>query len=621
MCSEIFMVFPWNKTTLSTIGQYKIVKELGRGSFGAVYMAMDQNLGVPVAIKALLLDNPSSLQEEARVLSELRHPNVAGFRQLFEKGGKWYMVIDFVDGGTLRDLIVSRKLYDGAPEVVTNRILTIAAGAAAGLGFAHSLGVIHQDVKPSNVMIGADATPKVTDFGLARARPKTSPAHGQSSDSAVVSVLGMTPAYCSPEQSLAQPVTAKSDSWSWGLTILEIFAGGVLWRSGVLAKEALAAYLGSGPPDHSLPWMPKELAELLERCFDPVPEKRPALAEVAIDVKAIDPKKYSVNPAELRSRQGRAGYPLERTVRFGDEQMEFVIIPPGEFMKGNPKERRAHQQPTKIDKPLYIARFTVTQRQWRAINGNLTPDLERMEDDAPVKGVKKPMVFVSWHECIEFISKFNKLELGEWLAVLPTGDQWEYACRAGSDTRYCFGDEVGSTNRNYDYDEFHNRLSAYAWYNKDGEYDIFGERRHLLPANRPTGLQPVGLKLPNAWGLFDLHGNVSEWCDDQLVRGGDWGSFADRCCSYSFEKPINGPGWKFNDIGFRIALILKPDPPKAPGFFWPGAVNLPASALSSKESAAPHSAGSPQISCPKCRARMVYTAAKCPQCGNRMVTS
>jgi serine/threonine protein kinase len=78
-------------------------------------MAVDQNLEVPVAIKALLLDNPSALKDEARVLSELRHPNVAGFRQLFEEGGKWYMVIDFVDGGTLRDLIVSRKLYDGAP--------------------------------------------------------------------------------------------------------------------------------------------------------------------------------------------------------------------------------------------------------------------------------------------------------------------------------------------------------------------------------------------------------------------------------------------------------------------------------------------------------------------------
>jgi serine/threonine protein kinase len=482
--------------TLSSIGQYKIVKELGRGSFGAVYMAMDQNLGAPVAIKTLLLDNPSSLKEEARVLSELRHPNVAGFRQLFEKDGKWYMVIDFVDGGTLRDLIVSRKLYEGGPEVVTNRILTIAVGAAAGLGFAHSLGVIHQDVKPSNIMIGPDTTPKVTDFGLARARPKTSPPPGKSLDSAVVSVLGMTPAYCSPEQSLAQPVTAKSDSWSWGLTILEIFTGGVLWRSGVLAKEALVAYLGSGPSDHSLPWMPNGLAEVLERCFDPVPEKRPTLAEVTNDLKAINPKKYSVNPAELRSRQGRAGYPLERAIRFGDEQMDFVMIPPGEFMKGNPKERMAHQQPTKIDQPFYMARFTVTQRQWRAINGKLTPDLERIEDDAPVKGVKKPMVFVSWHDCVQFISKFNKLELGNWVAVLPAGDQWEYACRGGSDTRYCFGDEVGLNSRNCEYDEYQTRLSAYACYNKDVEWNIFGGRR--FPANIATGLPPVGLKLPNA---------------------------------------------------------------------------------------------------------------------------
>ena len=189
-------------------------------------------------------------------------------------------------------------------------------------------------------------------------------------------------------------------------------------------------------------------------------------------------------------------------MQFGAEQMEFVIIPPGEFMKGIPNEKTAHQQPIKIDKPFYMGRFTVTQHQWKTINGKLTPDLERMEDDVPVKGLKKPIVFVSWHECMKFVSKFNEFVQGDWIAG---GDQWEYTCRAGCDTRYCFGDDVGSTNRNGDYDEFQSRLSAYAWYDKDGEYDIYGSRRHLLPANRATGLQPVGLKLPNAWGLFDMH--------------------------------------------------------------------------------------------------------------------
>jgi serine/threonine protein kinase len=160
-----------------------------------------------------------------------------------------------------------------------------------GSDFAHSPGVIHQHIKPSNIMIGADVTPKVTDFGLARARPKTSAPSDKSLNSAAVSVPGMTPAYCSPEQSLGQPVTAKSDTWSWGLSISEIFTGEVSWRSGVIAKEALAAYLDSGPPDRPFPWMPRGLAEVLERCFDPAPEKRPTLAEIAIDVRGIDPKK------------------------------------------------------------------------------------------------------------------------------------------------------------------------------------------------------------------------------------------------------------------------------------------------------------------------------------------
>jgi molecular chaperone DnaK len=261
--------------------QYELLAEIGRGGFGTVYKARDIHLDQYVAIKELMLENPTSLKEEAKVLSELRHKNIVGFRQLFPDGNRWYMVMDYVEGGSLARLVSGRTLYDGAREHVLRRMLSIATQTAEGLNHAHERGVIHQDVKPANVMVSPDGTVRVSDFGLAKARPQTVGPSGEAGQHSIfLSMNGMTPAYCSPEQASGHKLTRRTDTWSWGLLVMEMFMGEVTWRHGTAAPQALRAYEGKGMAVKGVPEMPRRLIALVGRCFTTAPDSRPDMGEV-----------------------------------------------------------------------------------------------------------------------------------------------------------------------------------------------------------------------------------------------------------------------------------------------------------------------------------------------------
>lgn len=151
--------------------------------------------------------------------------------------------------------------------------MDIAIQFAWGLHSAHEQGLIHQDVKPANVLMTPEGTAKVTDFGLAQA--KSMKAAGAANGTMIVDGVGYTPAYASPEQTTKQTLTRRTDLWSWAVSVLDMFMGRQSCQSGGTAGVVLEeVYLAEGPESPNLPTMPDAVIELLKQCFEENPEKR-----------------------------------------------------------------------------------------------------------------------------------------------------------------------------------------------------------------------------------------------------------------------------------------------------------------------------------------------------------
>jgi len=253
------------------------------------------------------------------------------------------------------------------------------------------------------------------------------------------------------------------------------------------------------------------------------------------------------NPVR-RGTDPATGWPLEvwlpvsgevRRLVFFKRKMaghiEFVLIPAGEFTMGSDggasDEKPVHH--VRLTESYYLAKYEITQGQWESVMGS---------NPSRFKGANNPVEQVSWEDCQKFV---NRLGSG---FRLPTEAEWEYACRAGSTMAYCFG--PGSSD-----------VSEYAWYG----HNSGGKTR------------PVGQKKPNAWGLYDLHGNVWEWCQDwygeystgsvtdptgptggssRVFRGGGWGITAGRC--RSAFRSYYSPDSRYDDLGCRLVLRSSP---------------------------------------------------------------
>jgi WD40 repeat protein/serine/threonine protein kinase len=283
------------------LGLYEVRGVLGEGGMGIVYRVHHRDWHLDLAVKSpraevlTLAGGADRLEREAETWMALGlHPHVVSCYYVRRLGGIPRVFAEFVEGGSLEDWIRGRDgqpppLYHGGPEEALGRILDIAIQFAWGLHHAHEQGLVHQDVKPHNLMLTSQGMAKVTDFGLAKAGVGA-PASPRATDrhSLLVSAGGMTPAYCSPEQADRQALTRKTDVWSWAVSVLEAFTGDVTWTAGPAAGEALEGYLEMGAGDPALPRMPKALAALLRRCLRRDPHERPRdMLEVADAVQDV----------------------------------------------------------------------------------------------------------------------------------------------------------------------------------------------------------------------------------------------------------------------------------------------------------------------------------------------
>lgn len=288
---------------------YEVREVITSGGMSLVHRVFHRQWNIELAVKtpnAQHVETAADIrnfeaQAEAWVQLGL-HPNVVSCVYVREIDCIPRVFAEWVDGGSLHDAIRSRRLYAGTPDEVLARILDIAIQFAWGLAHAHASGLIHQDVKPANLMLTRDWTAKVSDCGLARARPITGLEHRptNSGGSVFATFAGMTPAYCSPEQAQAPrllrasqpaaPLTRATDVWSWAISFWQMFTGSSpVPHGGQLAAEAFADYRRDPwQDDDHIPHMPAPIADLIQGCFDPDPHTRPRditeLASELVDI-------------------------------------------------------------------------------------------------------------------------------------------------------------------------------------------------------------------------------------------------------------------------------------------------------------------------------------------------
>ena len=279
------------------------------------------------------------------------------------------------------------------------------------------------------------------------------------------------------------------------------------------------------------------------------PKKNPVLGNMVGDALAL-----ARQQVELEPRENLPVAPSSVTIPWLG--LELLPIPAGGFLMGSPEDEEDRdddetQHRVKISRPYWLGKYPVTQGQWEEAMGGNPSDFKDAGKDAPVETV-------SWEDAVEFCGKLNEREgkAGRlpdgYRYSLPTEAEWEYACRAGTTTAFSFGDSLSSNQANF-----------------DGGYP-YGDAEEGAYLESTT---PVGKYEPNPWGLYDMHGNVDEWCHDwiddygtkavtdpvgpasgsyRVGRGGGWCSLAGYCRSaYRFRSdPVN----RHDFLGFRLCL-------------------------------------------------------------------
>jgi predicted Ser/Thr protein kinase len=210
-------------STLQSLGKYQIAEELGHGGFASVYKAHDPDLGLDVALKVLepnLMRDRAFVERfrtEARVAARLRHPNIARVLNIDQAEGRLFIAIEYVPGRNLRDWLAERPLLDWT------QVGSLVQQVAEALDYAHAQGVLHRDVKPSNILLTDNGTAVLSDFGLAKA---VEASHITTAGAAVG-----TYAYMAPEQASGTDVDARADLYSLGIVAYELCTGRVPFTS------------------------------------------------------------------------------------------------------------------------------------------------------------------------------------------------------------------------------------------------------------------------------------------------------------------------------------------------------------------------------------------------------
>ena len=612
---------PQSGASLGRIDQYELIRELGGGGFGCVYLAHDTVAGIEVAVKGLPplvrlnKEELENVRQNFALVSRLYHPNIAAALHFQKVQTAVYnnddvkeklrvfkddplVVMQYARGVTLSQW---RKQFSEG-KVPLDKAIEITRQIASALDYAHKERIIHRDIKPANVMIETlpdrTITARVLDFGLA-AEIRSS----MGRLSLNVTEKSGTRHYMAPEQWSGKKQSKETDQYSLAALFYELILGEVPFASvfdtgdPILMKTVVENDSPEIPYDLPKPVrlaLAKALAKKREDRFASCIEFVDALqggvisgarafsrAFILTAVAALGlagagiwywqqgsseanmgaaredarPPKNIV-PASWEDKENTGPRHGDRKTLTlpGGETMTMIYVAPGSFMMGSPtteewRDNDETQHHVILTKGYWLGETEVTQAQWESVMGS---------NPSRFKGASRPVEKVLWEDCQEFIAKVNReaqRQLGGE-ARLPTEAEWEYACRAGSRTAYSWGNSLNGDKANC-----------------DGNYPYGTAIKG--PDKRET--VNVCSYSPNAWGFYDMHGNVYEWCqdwygaypsgavtdptgqasgDDRVLRGGCWNSDARFCRSAT--RSWHGPGHSIDYFGFRLCCSALP---------------------------------------------------------------
>jgi len=648
--------------------RHTLIRQLGRGGMGVVWLARDEKLEQEVALKflpevvALDAEAVRDLKRETRRALRLTHPRIVRIYDFIDDSRCAGISMEYVEGRTL----ASMKLDAASGCLSVAQLAPWVQQLCEALEYAHTEAqIVHRDLKPANLMLDAKGALKVADFGIsATLSDTTTRASKQASSS-------RTPVYMSPQQMMGEKPAATDDIYSLGATLYELLTGKPPFYSGnvllqvqnkvppslaarrvelgvesaeaipIAWEETIAACLAKQSEDR-----PQSAAEVWKRLNGVGPDLasapgstvgpdlgrgRAALAARAtaappvltsapsnrFGLATVSPVKFAIifslvevavlsawyfgiaqpeqrrlaeqqrqeegllaevarlenarREAEQARRTGVVPASLRRdtttttdgrSITISDLNLELVPISAGRFAMGSTKGGADEQPMTQVEitRPYWLGKTEVTQGQWEAVMGS---------NPSSFKGATRPVENVSYDDAVEFCRKLTERERAAgrlpsgYEYTLPTEAQWEYACRAGTTTAYSWGNEFELGRCNVENDPGSSETKNVATFERRG-----------LPTD---STMPVGQFAANAWGLYDMHGNVWEWCRDwygdypggtvadpmgpswgadRVYRGGSLSSTAAGCRS-AYRGNV-GPGCRSSYLGFRLALSSVP---------------------------------------------------------------
>lgn len=611
------------------VGRYEIIRELGGGGFAITFLAKDYlQPSQPLCVVKQLRPEHNEprivefFETEATVLEKLgKYSQIPQLLAHFRENKNLYIVQEFIEGHDLKqEIIPGKQLSEGYVTKLLQDVLEV-------LSFVHNQQVIHRDIKPENLMRRhRDGKIFLIDFGAVKELGALIVnVEGKVTSSVIIG----TPGYMPNEQKNAKPIFA-SDIYALGVTVIQALTGisavdfeedaktgEILWRhkaqvskhlANVLSKmvrrhyslryanatEVLQDLSKKLPPPPTRPQQPVNwsrrrviqtlglmgasfsFAILVEKLLlnnsaqkkalpstssipannipVPSPNETPALPD-----KSVNPKEFALKTFQFEvikvDKQGNSTTISPGQANFFIEDLgnantlEMVEIPGGQFLMGSPlteKERNPNEGPQHpmTVKPFLMGKFTVTQEQYQAVMGN---------NPSNFQGAKRPVEQVSWKDAVDFCQKLSLMTGKSYR--LPTEAEWEYAARAATTTPFYFGETITTEIANYNGESYG---SAPQGENRQETVDVGS-----LPAN--------------AFGLYEMHGNVWEWCQDKyhndyrgmpadgsawvsgnnnpwLLRGGSWFSQSSVCRSSARLDGSNSD--VAPDFGFRVVCTL-----------------------------------------------------------------